>query len=219
MGIRNVQIEKVKESYDLVAKEYAAKCFYELDYKPFDRDILKRFSEMTKNWGKVCDIGCGPGEIAAYLKECGSDVIGIDISVEMVKQASKLTPNINFIQGDMFNLSLENNSLAGIAAFYAIVNYEIDDLDKVLNEFNRVICDNGYLLIAFHIGDNRPFEVKGFFNTPNNINFCYFDIDDIILKLENKGFQIEEAIIRYPYKQEYPTKRAYIIAKKIIYII
>lgn len=214
MNIDKSNIEKVKDSYDSVAGIYVDKCFYELDYKPFDRNILERFSQMTKSMGKVCDMGCGPGEIAAYLKKCGSDVMGIDISDEMIIQASKLTPGVSFIQDNMFSLSLDSNSLAGIAAFYAIVNYEIDSLDKAFLEFYRVIVNSGYLLIAFHIGDNKLFEVKGFLNSQKNLDFCYFNIDDILLKLQNTGFVIEEAIIRYPYEQEYPTKRAYIIAKK-----
>lgn len=204
----------IRESYDLAAEDYAKEFFSELDGKPFDRSILKRFSKLTAGKGKVCDIGCGPGEVACYLKKCGSDVIGVDFSAEMIRQASLLTPDITFLQGDMFRLPFDNNSLAGMTAFYAIVNYRPESVGEAFSEFYRVISGGGYLVIAFHAGKNRVFEVNRFFNKKTKLRFCFFDTDDIMGKLVKAGFQIDEALVRYPYKDEHPTKRTYIIARK-----
>ncbi|NLA87679.1 MAG: methyltransferase domain-containing protein [Clostridiales bacterium] len=205
---------QIRESYDLAAADYAREFFNELDGKPFDRSILDRFSKLTAGKGKVCDIGCGPGEVACYLKKCGLDVTGVDISSEMIAQAKKLTPEIEFLQGDMFKLPFEARSLAGIAAFYSIVNYRPESVGEAFSEFYRVIAAGGYLLIAFHTGKNKVFEVKRFFNKKTRLRFCYFDTDDILGKLVKAGFKIDEALVRYPYKDEHPTKRAYIIARK-----
>jgi ubiquinone/menaquinone biosynthesis C-methylase UbiE len=214
MGPDQNNIHKIRHTYDLAAEDYAKACFDELDDKPFDRSVLERFAQLTSGRGKVCDIGCGPGEVACYLKKCGADVMGIDISHEMISLALKLTPGIEFMQGDMFSLPFEDSALAGMTAFYAIVNYGIDSVGRAFSEFFRVLAEGGFLLVAFHIGDNKVFEVRNFFNTNNDLDYCYFDPDDIISSIKGAGFEIEEAVVRYPYKKEYPTKRAYILAHK-----
>ena len=66
----------IKKAYSLTADEYAIKFFREFDHKPFDRMVLRRFAKETKGKGFVCDMGCGPGEVAAFLQSLGSEVIG-----------------------------------------------------------------------------------------------------------------------------------------------
>lgn len=210
----NEKIEEIRSSYDLAAEDYAKTCFNELDYKPFDRNIIERFSKLTADKGKVCDLGCGPGEVACFLKKCGLDVIGVDISPEMVKIASKLSPGIEYIEGDMFALPFADDSLAGIAAFYTIVNYEPQSLNKIFTELFRVVSPEGYLILAFHTGKNEVIKINKFMNKNIELNFCYFDTDEVIKELESVGFIVEEAVIRYPYREEYQTKRAYISARK-----
>ena len=46
--------------------------------------------------GLVCDMGTGPGHIARYLYTQGAEVCGIDLSPEMVAQARRLNPEIEF---------------------------------------------------------------------------------------------------------------------------
>ena len=78
--------------YDRVAEQYAERLFHELDYKPFDRHLLALFAEMVKGRGQVCDIGCGPGQIARYLHDQGADAMGVDLSPKMIEQARQLNP-------------------------------------------------------------------------------------------------------------------------------
>jgi len=207
---------QVRNCYNKVAVEYARLFFNELDKKPFDRSILERFSNLVKDDGKVYDIGCGPGEVAYFLSAFGVNVSGIDISEEMVKEARKLSPHIEFQMGDMFNLKIPNDSAIGISAFYTIVNFEINKVEKAFMEFFRVLKSGGYLLISFHIG-SKKIQLDEFFGEKMEIDFVYFETDEIIEILKKVGFEIEEVIIRYPYKNvEHQSKRAYITAKKIL---
>ena len=211
-----IENSKVKDFYNLIVDQYTKDCFDELDRKPFDRSILQRFSQLIKTHGKVYDIGCGPGEIARCIKDLGVDVTGIDLSENMVVKAKKLCPDIKFEQGNMLNLNIKDNSIDGITAFYAIVNLNTSEVEIAFSEFSRVLIEDGYILLSFHIGDNQAVlvekEVEG---KKVSIDFIYFNPDEIISMLENAGFAIEEAIIRYPYKgAEYQSKRAYILANK-----
>src|SRR5437773_6198242 len=76
----------VRASYDRVAAEYAERIAGELAGKPFDRALLDRFADQVRPLGPVCDVGCGPGHVTAYLHERGLDVFGVDLSPEMVAQ-------------------------------------------------------------------------------------------------------------------------------------
>src|SRR5438876_12115319 len=91
----------VRASYDRVAAEYAERIAGELAGKPFDRALLDRFADLVKPLGPVCDLGCGPGHVAAYLHERGADVFGIDLSQEMVAQARRLNPGLRIEAGTM----------------------------------------------------------------------------------------------------------------------
>ena len=91
MGRMDLQV-----SYDRVAEEYARRYFHELDHKPFDREQLARFAERVRDVGPVCDLGCGPGQIARFLHGLGVDAFGIDLSPGMVALAARLNPALRF---------------------------------------------------------------------------------------------------------------------------
>ena len=77
----------IQISYDRVADEYADQFRDELDAKPFDRKMLDWLIEQVAELGLICALGCGPGQIARYLRRRGAKTCGIDLSVEMVKRA------------------------------------------------------------------------------------------------------------------------------------
>src|SRR6267142_5110754 len=90
----------IQRSYDSVAQEYADEIYAELADKPFDRGLLDRFAKRVGR-GRVCDLGCGPGQSARYLRDRGVDVFGLDLSAGMLAQARRLNPEIEFVQGSM----------------------------------------------------------------------------------------------------------------------
>jgi 2-polyprenyl-3-methyl-5-hydroxy-6-metoxy-1,4-benzoquinol methylase len=57
---------------DRLADEYARRIFNELQHKPLDRELLDRFAARIVGRGEVCDMGCGPGQIARYLRDAGA---------------------------------------------------------------------------------------------------------------------------------------------------
>ncbi|HEX2697195.1 MAG TPA: class I SAM-dependent methyltransferase, partial [Anaerolineales bacterium] len=145
-------ISNTQESYDKVAAEYAEKFKDEMDNKPFDRDCLDRLAREVGGLGPICDLGCGPGQIARYLHRKGVYTLGVDLSPNMVAQAQWLNPEIHFHQGDMLSLPDADNSWGGIAAFYCIIHIPREQIVDALREMKRVVKPGGVLLITFHIG-------------------------------------------------------------------
>ncbi len=205
----------IRESYDRLADEYARRLFNELGQKPLDRELLNRFAAALAGRGSICDMGCGPGHVARFLRDAGATVFGLDLSSLMLVQARKLSPDISFREGNMLALDLPEGSLAGIAAFYAIVNIPHKSLPIVFREMARVLQSGGLLLLAFHVGDEVLHEDE-LWGEQISMDFFLFQTSAIRHHLENVGMVIEEIIEREPYapEVEYQSRRAYIFARK-----
>jgi SAM-dependent methyltransferase len=205
----------VRKSYDRVADEYARRIFNELRHKPLDRELLNRFAAEVTGRGEVCDMGCGPGHVARYLRDAGATVFGLDLSPRMLEQARQLNPDLRFLEGNMMALGLQDGRLAGIAAFYSIVNVPKEFLTLVFREMARVLQPGGVLLLAFHTGDEVLHEDE-LWGRPISMDFFLFQPSEIRRYIEAAGLAIEEIIERGPYapEVEYQSRRAYIFARK-----
>jgi len=204
----------IRESYDRVADEYARRIANELQHKPFDRALLDRFAAEVAGRGDVCDLGCGPGHVARYLRVAGAAVFGLDLSPRMIDEARRLHPEIPFREGDMLALDLPTASLAGIAAFYAIVNIPRHVLGTAFGEMARVLQPGGVLLLAFHAGHATVHQTE-LWGRRVDMDFFFFDLPLIRAGLETAGFVLGDVLEREPYapEVEYQSRRAYVFAR------
>jgi SAM-dependent methyltransferase len=202
-------------SYDQVADEYARRLFDELQHKPLDRQLLDRFAACVRDAGPACDMGCGPGQVAKYLHERGIQVCGVDLSPAMVEQARRLTPGVEFRQGDMMALDVPDGAWAGIAAFYSIIHIPRGDMAQALSELRRTLRPGGLLLLAFHLGDDT-IHLDDWWDQKVCVDFFFFRSDEMLGYLTSAGFEIEEVIEREPYppEVEHQSRRAYIFARR-----
>ncbi len=205
----------VQSSYDRVADEYVRHIYDELRRKPLDRQLLDRFADQVRGEGLVCDLGCGPGQVARYLHERGVTMCGADLSPGMVERARELNPRIEFRQGDMTALDVPSEAWAGIAAFYAIVNLPPADAERAFREMERVLRPGGTLLLSFHIGEEVS-HVEDLWGCAVSLDFYFLQPADVTVYLRAAGFEIEDIIEREPYapEVEYQSRRAYIFARK-----
>jgi ubiquinone/menaquinone biosynthesis C-methylase UbiE len=208
-------LQTIRKSYDRVADEYARRMFSELDNKPLDRELLTRLAAAANGKGEICDIGCGPGHIARYLRDHGADVFGLDLSPGMLDAARRLSPEIPFRQGNMLALDLPDASLAGISAFYAIVHLSPGAVPHAFREMARVLKPGGLLLLSFHIGEETVHRDE-WLDQPVTLDFRFFSPLAIQSDLEAAGLMIQEIVEREPYapEVEHQSRRAYIFARK-----
>jgi ubiquinone/menaquinone biosynthesis C-methylase UbiE len=208
-------LHAIQESYDSVADEYARHIFSELQNKPLDRELLTRFASRLKGKGEICDMGCGPGHVARFLHDQGASVFGLDLSSRMLEEARRLNPDISFRQGNMLALDLPDASLAGITAFYAIVNLPKASLPQVFREMARVLQPGGLLLLAHHIGDQIQHRDE-WWDRPISMDFHFLEPLATQRDLQAAGLTVEEVIEREPYapEVEHQSRRAYIFAHK-----
>lgn len=203
-------------SYDQVAAEYAQKFKDEMDHKPFDRDCLDRLAREVGTLGPICDLGCGPGQIARYLHRQGVETLGVDLSPKMVAEAQRLNPQIHFHQGDMLMLPDANNSWGGIAAFYCIIHIPREKVVDALREMRRVLKPGGVLLVTFHIGDEIK-HLDEWWEKPVNLDFAFHQPGEMEAWLTEAGYELQDTLAREPDPVvEVATRRAYLFARKPI---
>lgn len=207
--------EDLQSSYDRVAEDYAEHFRDEIEKKPFDRKMLDWLTEKVGDLGVVCDMGCGPGQIARYLHDHGVKACGVDLSTAMIERALALNPGIPFEQGDMLGLSkIADNSYGGMAAFYSIIHVPRPKVAQALQELKRVLRPGGVLLLTFHIGQEIIHRDE-WWGQEVSLDFIFFETEEMKGFLQSAGFELQEVIERDPYPEvEYPSRRAYIFARK-----
>lgn len=208
--------EKIIKCYNATAESYAATRIDELSKKHFDQMILNEFARLNKDKGTCADFGCGPGQTTKFLFDAGlKDIVGIDLSPEMVKVAQRISPDIKFEPGDLLDLPYNADHFASALAFYAIVHFDDDQLAKAFQEVNRVLKRGAHFLFSFHVGE----EIVNFEKANDiaiDIDLHFMQTNRILALLGDNKFKIIDAIERLPYPDvEYATKRGYVWAEKI----
>ena len=125
------------------------------------RKSLRLASENTNQ--KILDIGVGCGILLPSLAKYG-EVSGVDYNEKFLDKAEKMC-GLSGISSDLSQIDLnedkfpyENNYFDSI--FCLSVLEHVRDLDKVLEEVNRILKDNGTLIIGIPVD---RFLVKWFF--------------------------------------------------------
>jgi SAM-dependent methyltransferase len=96
--------------------------------------------------GQALDAGCGTGRYAEYLAGRGHQVIGIDISPDMLAQARARVPAGAFLLGDLHRLPLFDSSIDLVVSGLALSH--VSTLTPVMAEFARVLRPGGRLVIS-----------------------------------------------------------------------
>ena len=202
------------EQYDLIADGYARTFAGEFESRPFDRAILRSFAELAVRSGgtKVLDVGCGPGEAAAELADCGLQTEGIDGSAAMIALARQQWPEVRFQTADMFDLPHEAGTFDAVCAWYSIIHTPAEALPELFSGFHRILTDPGWLLLGFQT-DGETAVYDHAFGRDVALTFLRHDIATVCAALEASGFTVYATTKRARQAQlDEPTAQAMVIA-------
>lgn len=136
----------------------------------------------------VLDMTCGTGAQTIYLSKKGYEVVGSDLSKEMLKIAKKKSKglNISYQQGDI-RTSKFGKFDAVIAIYNAIGHLSKNDFEKALKNISQNLKENG--LFIFDIFNLEFMKNGGFLN--------YKFIDTAVTNGETKFARFNNNKINY----------------------
>ncbi|MWA15758.1 methyltransferase domain-containing protein [Streptomyces sp. BA2] len=151
-------LDTTADAYDAIADVYAELVRDAYDALPLDRALLAAFAELASahDAGPVAELGCGPGQTTALLRDLGLDVFGIDLSPVMIDLARESYPDLRFEVGSMDALDLPDGKLSGILSWYSVIHTPPQELPPYFAEFRRVIATGGHLLLGFFESEGLP---------------------------------------------------------------
>jgi malonyl-CoA O-methyltransferase len=116
-----------------------------------DQYVLKGLPDLTQK--KFLDVGCGTGVFCKEAINRGAlEIIGVDLSPEMIKQAKENCDRGTFEQGNLVNT--QPGSYQADVIVCALVLGHIQKLGLALTNLNGCLNKNGKLIIT----DFHPFQ-------------------------------------------------------------
>ena len=174
-----------KEGYNLYSSAYEKNTAY---LNSFEKNIVLEFmGNLTGK--KALDLGCGTGRLVKDLINSGAEVVGIDISDEMIKIMKNKFPKVESLLADSENLPFEDNSFDFVIASFFIVH--LKNLTKTFDEIYRVLKDGGKFVLTninqrkapkLDIDSGKKIVIQSYYHRP----------EDVIKALENSFFKIEK---------------------------
>jgi ubiquinone/menaquinone biosynthesis C-methylase UbiE len=137
----------------------------------------------------VLDLGCGRGATVNYLyQKYGITTVGIDPSEKLIEEAKVNYPYASFFLGNGEQLPFEDESFD--AVFAECTLSLMDHPDRVMEQVNRVLKENGWFFITDVYAKNPETVIKTGHYSINSCMRGLHDLDELGGKLEQAGFII-----------------------------
>jgi ubiquinone/menaquinone biosynthesis C-methylase UbiE len=103
---------------------------------------------------RVLDLGCGTGvPTAGMLTETRLEVVGIDVSTEMLALARRNVPTGRFVAMDLLELDESLGRFDAACAFFSLLMIRREDIPRVLRRVRAVLNPGGVVAIGMVEGD------------------------------------------------------------------
>jgi ubiquinone/menaquinone biosynthesis C-methylase UbiE len=98
----------------------------------------------------ILDAGCGTGLVGLEIARKGfSNVIGIDVSKNVLKEAASKAVYTNLIQGNLLaTLPFTDTSFSAVLCIGVFSRFERSQILDILNEFSRITQRSGLILFS-----------------------------------------------------------------------
>lgn len=192
-----------------------AQIFWDKQAKKFDdsekrfehasRELIDRTKEYLNANDNVLDFGCATGTKTIELADAIKHIHGLDLSAEMVREATKKkdkvnVKNVSFSQGTIYNDDLGKSSFDKIVA-YAIIHL-LEDSEKVIQRIHELLKPGGlFISTTACFKEKMDFKTRSEFTIyrimkrlgmfPLHMNM--FQVSDVEQLIKRQNFNIVKA--------------------------
>ncbi|PSP49769.1 hypothetical protein BRC67_10470, partial [Halobacteriales archaeon QH_3_68_24] len=135
---------RIRRGYDELAGTYAERQSYG------DRAlaVIEGFLDSLGDRARVLDAGCGHGEPVLRRVGDGTAVVGLDLSREQLRLATRAVPGARLVQGDMTALPFREGAFDAVVAYRSVIHVPISERPAVFEGFARVLAPGGRVLLS-----------------------------------------------------------------------
>lgn len=148
---------------------------------------------------RILDIGCGTGQLTAKIAESGAEVIGIDQSANMLEEARRLFPHLQFDQKDAHDFGYAESF---DAVFSNATFHWIKQPEKVIHCIQQVLKPNGRLVVEFggkgnvhHLVASMESASHSLFGEPISHPWYFPSISEFSSLLDQSGLEVTQAML------------------------
>ena len=161
------------------------------------RDLPEILAAHVKGT-RAIDFGCGAGRSTRLLEQLGFDVVGVDISTEMIEQARQLDPRGDYRLIDSSGLS----ALEPLSYDLALSCFPFDNVPReeekvaLLTQLQRLLTPDGRLINLvsspeLYVHEWASFSTRDF---PNNLHAKSGDVVGIVITDVDDRRPIEDVL-------------------------
>lgn len=207
----------IRDAFDTVATDYARLLPDLTAEAPLDRAVLAAFLEMVREGsgdGLVIDVGCGSGRVTAHLADAGLRMVGMDLSDGMVRVARSARQDIPYAVAHAGVLPLRTGTIAGLLAWYSVINLPTGLLPTVFAEFARVMRSGALIVLAFQSGEGERVDRTTSYGQRVPMTYYRHRVEEAVQTLADSGFAMHATVHREPSQAHETCRQAFLLAQR-----
>jgi SAM-dependent methyltransferase len=152
---------------------------------------LHYFIKYPKNDDLILDLGCGLLANLNYIKDNGFNVMGVDISFEML--CERKSKDLPLICADGLRLPFKKNSFEGLLLVDIIEHLPKGKVDEFMEEVKRVLKESGIIFLHVPLEKSLSYRLLNKFGViwPRNPNHLHdYNLKEIVNFIKGKGYKV-----------------------------
>ncbi len=181
------EIDITIQTYDQIATAFADRW-----WNVYYDQALGSFCSRLRPGARLLDLGCGPGRDVELLSTRGYDVIGLDRSQGMLREAQRRVGGA-FAGADMRKLPLASASLDGVWLCASLLHLPRADALPTMTEIRRVLQDRGVLYVSVLQGEGARWTDH------NGLRYyTYYRLEELRKLAAEAGYRVPEMWLNAP---------------------
>ncbi|APU69498.1 class I SAM-dependent DNA methyltransferase [Christiangramia flava] len=210
----NKRTKNTVQLFDKYAESYAQRFMDVSLYAP----SLKEFCRLLPPHGSMLELGCGPGNVTAFLLKQREDlqILATDLSEEMLKITRKNLPGISCRPLNFKELENWPHRYEAVMAAFCLPYLNQAETASFMHQLAVILEPGGIIYMSLMEGDHELSGMQKSSNGQDEMMIFYHSRDWLLAQLQEKGFEVVfDQLIDQPEEHRSSGKDLVIIARSL----